>query len=317
MGMRVSGIEFSYGKGPNVLDGLSFEVGPGQIAALLGRSGSGKTTVLNVIAGFLVPSKGSVSVDGRDIGSLPPGKREMGMVMQDLSLFPNMTALENVEYSLRARGMKKASARDRAAAMLDRMEMASMKDRSVRALSGGERQRVALARSLVYDPKVLLMDEPLSALDPTMREGLRREMKDILREQGVTTLYVTHDRHESLSIADRILIMDDGRIVEEGTPDEIYWQPRTRSGASFMGFCSIQTDEGHAVNFRPESVKMTRSVDSLEIDAIVIWSEYKGSYYQIGASSMNGDVIFHSKMDLKRGTSLPLYVPMNRMVILG
>jgi putative spermidine/putrescine transport system ATP-binding protein len=310
MDLRVSGIEFAYGKGPNVLDGLSFEVGQGQIAALLGRSGSGKTTVLNVIAGFLVPSEGSVSVEGRDIVALPPGRRDMGMVMQDLSLFPNMTALENVEYGLRARGMKKASARDRATSMLDRMEMASLKDRSVRALSGGERQRVALARSLVYDPKVLLMDEPLSSLDPSLRDALRKDVRMILKDQGVTTLYVTHDRAEALSIADRIHILDGGRIIESGDPRDIYRRPRTLKGAMMMGIMTpipitsrvedrVQTPFGRVMvkgvsgspvrlGYRPEEVHWSDPGDALRIGGMVVRCDFRGRDHDVDIDTGRG-----------------------------
>jgi len=306
--LKVSGLAFSYKKGISVLDDITFEIGNGEIATLLGRSGSGKTTVLNMIAGFLEPLRGRIEMDGKDVRSLPPGKRDIGMVMQDLSLFPNMTASQNVEYGLRARGVTKAEAKERSLAVMEGMDIADKWDRNVLDLSGGERQRIALARSIVYRPRLLLMDEPLSSLDPALREGLRREVKELLKAEGITTLYVTHDRTEALSVSDRIFIMDSGRIVESGDPHGIYRRPRTLKGASFMGvltpipvlslhgtlhmtpFGPVSIDGGPSdhLGYHPEYARWSDPGDAIRIKGKVSLCEFRGSYHLIEVSTRSG-----------------------------
>jgi ABC-type Fe3+/spermidine/putrescine transport system ATPase subunit len=308
MALRLSDLTYSYKGGEKVLKGLSLEVSDGEIATLLGRSGSGKTTVLNLIAGFLRPDSGRIEIDSKEISRLMPGKRGIGMVMQDLALFPNMTALQNVEYGLKAQGIPSREAMKRSSEILEGMGMAPLKDRSVLQLSGGERQRVALARSLVYRPKLLLMDEPLSALDPSLREGLRREVKRVLHDSGTTTLYVTHDRTEALSISDRVHIIDGGRIIESGHPRDIYRRPRTVKGAAFMGVSTpipaiskgddnLMTPFGNVrsrgespgfFGYRPENVEWSDPGDALKIRGKVVSCEFRGRDYNIEVRTDDG-----------------------------
>ncbi len=308
MALRLSDLTYSYKGGEEVLKGLSLEVSDGEIATLLGRSGSGKTTILNLIAGFLRPDSGRIEMDSKEISRLMPGKRGIGMVMQDLALFPNMTVLQNVEYGLKARGIPGREATKRSSEMLDGMGMAPLKDRSVLKLSGGERQRVALARSLVYRPRLLLMDEPLSALDPSLREDLRKDVKRILHDSGTTTLYVTHDRTEALSISDRVHIIEGGRIIESGHPMDIYRSPRTVKGAAFMGvstpipsiskgkdrsmtpFGSVRSmgESSGCLGYRPENVEWCDPGDALEIRGKVVSCEFRGRDYNIDVRTDKG-----------------------------
>jgi putative spermidine/putrescine transport system ATP-binding protein len=217
------------------LDGLSLDVASGEFVSLLGPSGCGKTTALRIVAGFEWADSGAVLVDGVDITGLPANKRNMGMVFQAYSLFPNMTALENVEFGLRVRRKSRAERRQRAQELLELVDLPTQADRYPNQLSGGQQQRVALARALAIEPEVLLLDEPLSALDAKVRVQLRAEVRRIQRELGITTLYVTHDQEEALSISDRVAVMNAGRIEHVGTPAEVYESPRTAFTATFVG----------------------------------------------------------------------------------
>ena len=217
------------------LDYLDLTVGSGEFISLLGPSGCGKTTALRIVAGFDWPDSGAVLVDGEDVLGLPANKRNMGMVFQAYSLFPNMTAQQNVEFGLRVRRQHKEQRAKRARELLDLVGLANAMDRYPRQMSGGQQQRVALARSLAIEPNVLLLDEPLSALDAKVRVQLREEVRRIQLELGITTLYVTHDQEEALSISDRVAVMSAGRIEQLGTPAQIYSNPRTAFVASFVG----------------------------------------------------------------------------------
>ncbi|MFZ0170059.1 MAG: ABC transporter ATP-binding protein [Acidimicrobiales bacterium] len=217
------------------LDRLDLDVHSGEFVSLLGPSGCGKTTALRIIAGFDWPDSGEVVVDGHDVLGLPANKRNMGMVFQAYSLFPNMTAQQNVEFGLRIRKQNHEARARRARELLDLVGLASAMSRYPRQMSGGQQQRVALARSLAIEPKVLLLDEPLSALDAKVRVQLREEVRRIQLELGITTLYVTHDQEEALSISDRVAVMSAGRLEQLGTPAQIYNGPRTSFVANFVG----------------------------------------------------------------------------------
>ncbi len=217
------------------LDHLDLEVRDAEFVSLLGPSGCGKTTALRIVAGFEWPDSGEVLVDGQDVLGKPANKRNMGMVFQAYSLFPNMTAQQNVEFGLRVRKQNRETRAKRAQELLDLVGLASAMSRYPRQLSGGQQQRVALARSLAIEPSVLLLDEPLSALDAKVRVQLREEVRRIQSELGITTLYVTHDQEEALSISDRVAVMSAGRVEQFGTPAEIYSGPRTAFVANFVG----------------------------------------------------------------------------------
>ena len=217
------------------VEDLDLDVRPGEFLTLLGPSGCGKTTTLNMIAGFLTPDRGSIVLDGQDVGGLPPDRRDTAMVFQQYALFPHLTVGQNVAYGLRMRKRPKAEIRTRVADALDRVGLAGREDRLPLQLSGGQQQRVALARAIVVRPKVLLFDEPLSNLDPKLREQLRLEIKHLQRELGVTSVFVTHDQTEALVMSDRIAVMRDGHIEQLDTPDRIYRDPANAFVAGFIG----------------------------------------------------------------------------------
>jgi spermidine/putrescine ABC transporter ATP-binding subunit len=214
---------------------LTLTVESGSFFSLLGPSGSGKTTMLRMVAGFLNATSGAIRIDGHDVTDLPPERRDLGFVFQNYALFPHLTVFENVAFGLRARRMDRAQIESRVAAVLDKTGLRGYEGRSPRELSGGEQQRVAVARALVIEPRVLLLDEPLGALDRLLREQMQFWIKDLQNETKVTTIYVTHDQVEALTMSDRIAVMHRGSIEQVGRPDSLYRQPETRFVASFMG----------------------------------------------------------------------------------
>ena len=217
------------------LDDVSLEIASGEFMTLLGPSGSGKTTMLMTIAGFVDPTAGGVTLDGREIISLPPEKRNFGLVFQGYALFPHMTVAQNVGYPLRIRKVQKSQADEKIRQVLQLIQLEHLAGRYPKQLSGGQQQRVALARALVFEPELLLLDEPLSALDRALRKDLQRELKDIHDRIGTTFIYVTHDQEEALSMSDRIAILRDGRIEQFGTPEYLYEKPATIFVANFLG----------------------------------------------------------------------------------
>jgi putative spermidine/putrescine transport system ATP-binding protein len=217
------------------LDGLSLEIAPGELVALLGPSGCGKTTALRIVAGFETADTGSVLVDGKDISGVSASKRDMGMVFQSYSLFPNMNALDNVSFGLRMRKQGPAQRRKRAGELLDLVGLAPQAKQYPHQLSGGQQQRVALARALAIEPRVLLLDEPLSALDAKVRLQLREQIRTLQQRLGTTTLFVTHDQEEALSMADRVGVMRQGKLEQIAVPAELYDHPATAFVAEFVG----------------------------------------------------------------------------------
>lgn len=217
------------------VEGATFDVEPGEFVALLGPSGAGKTTLLRMLAGFEETSEGALKLDGRDIGTVPPHKRNTGMVFQSYALFPHMTVRENIEFGLKRNGFDTAEIDDRISAVLEMVDLDGYGDRKPANLSGGQQQRVATARAVAIEPKVLLMDEPLGALDKKLRDQLQVELTELQSDLGITTLYVTHNQSEALTMADRIVVMSQGRIEQIGTPTEIYDEPATRFVAEFIG----------------------------------------------------------------------------------
>src|ERR1700759_2681287 len=217
------------------LDGLTFEIEPGELVALLGPSGCGKTTALRILAGFETADSGAVTVDGRDVSHVPAAKRDMGMVFQSYSLFPNMSALDNVAFGLRMRKKGTAERRARAGELLDMVGLADQMRQYPHQLSGGQQQRVALARALAIEPSVLLLDEPLSALDAKVRLQLREQIRALQQRLHTTTLFVTHDQEEALSMADRVGVMRGGKLEQLATPGELYARPATAFVAEFVG----------------------------------------------------------------------------------
>jgi putative spermidine/putrescine transport system ATP-binding protein len=217
------------------LDRFSLEIAPGELLALLGPSGCGKTTALRILAGFQEATSGRVLVGGRDVSGVPAQRREMGMVFQSYSLFPNMTALDNVAFGLRLRKVGSAERKRRAMALLEMVELSGCAGRYPHQLSGGQQQRVALARALAIEPRVLLLDEPLSALDAKVRVQLREQIRALQQRLSITTVFVTHDQDEAFSIADRVALMRAGRLEQVGRPAELYGSPETPFVAEFVG----------------------------------------------------------------------------------
>ena len=234
MSIDIANLTVTYGA-ENVISGLSLAIPEGSFFTLLGPSGCGKTTLLRTIAGFVRASGGTIGFSGRDVTKLPPHKRNIGMVFQDYALFPDKTVAQNVAYGLHARGERGESVTRKVAKALERVGLGHLGDRHPAALSGGQRQRVALARALVIKPQVLLMDEPLSNLDAKLRIQIRETITELQREANITTVFVTHDQEEALSMSDLIGVMNRGAVEQLGTPQEIYATPRTGYVADFVG----------------------------------------------------------------------------------
>ena len=236
--VRLTGLGKVYGDTRAVAD-FSLEVKRGSFTTLLGPSGCGKTTVLRMVAGFVEPDAGTVSIGGVDQAGRPPNLRGVGMVFQDYALFPHMSVLMNVEYGLRRHRVPKAELRARAARTLEQLDLTALAERYPHQLSGGQQQRVALGRVMVLEPEVLLMDEPLSNLDAKLRLRLRAELRELQRQLGITTLYVTHDQEEALSLSDQLVVMNEGRIQQVAAPQRVYAMPANRFVAEFVGLANL------------------------------------------------------------------------------
>ena len=221
------------------LDDVSLDVGAGEFVSLLGPSGSGKTTLLGILGGFILPSSGSIHFGGRDVTYMPPHKRDIGVVFQNYALFPHMSVGENVAFPLRARRLPKATWPDKVRGALGMVGLAGYEERGVAQLSGGQRQRVALARAMIFEPQLILMDEPLSALDKQLRESMQIELRELHRRIGATIIYVTHDQREALTMSDRVAVMKDGRLIQIDEPERLHDHPADSFVASFIGEATL------------------------------------------------------------------------------
>ena len=253
--MRLVALRKSYGS-VIAADGVDLEVAEGEFFTMLGPSGSGKTTLLRVIAGFERPDSGVVELGGADVTRQPPYIRDVNTVFQDYALFPHMTVIENVEYGLKIRKVPKAERRRRAEEMLGMVRLTGLEERKPVQLSGGQRQRVALARAIVNQPGVLLLDEPLGALDLKLRQEMQTELKRIQREVGITFIYVTHDQEEALTMSDRLAVINGGHVEQVGTPVDVYEQPATEFVAGFIGVSNLIDRDGQRLTIRPEKVHL-------------------------------------------------------------
>lgn len=257
-------------------DSIDLDIRSGEFITLLGPSGSGKTTVLRMIAGFERPDSGTVIIDGQDVTNLPPYERDVNTVFQDYALFPNMTVLANIEYGMKVKKVAKDERRARALEALASVQLAGFENRKPSQLSGGQRQRVALARALVNRPKVLLLDEPLGALDLKLREQMQLELKSMQRDLGITFIFVTHDQEEAMTMSDRIAVFNAGKIEQLATPEVIYEKPATEFVTSFVGQTNKLTVDGKSIRVRPEHISVAAKKSA-------------------GANSINGkliDIIF-------------------------
>jgi putative spermidine/putrescine transport system ATP-binding protein len=253
--VRLQGVRKSYGDVAAV-DGVDLEIAPGEFFTLLGPSGSGKTTTLRLIAGFERPDAGLIELQGRDVTRIAPYERDVNTVFQDYALFPHMTVADNVGYGLRVKGVRKAERRTRVDEALRLVRLPDVGRRKPVQLSGGQRQRIALARSLVNRPRVLLLDEPLGALDLKLRQEMQIELKRIQQEVGLTFVYVTHDQEEALTMSDRLAVFNRGRIEQIGAPAEVYERPATEFVAGFVGVSNVIERDGRRFTVRPEKIHM-------------------------------------------------------------
>jgi putative spermidine/putrescine transport system ATP-binding protein len=276
--LQLSHLFKSYGSVMAVQD-VNLEIQSGEFIALLGPSGCGKTTILRMVAGFERPTDGTIRLDNEEISDLPANRRDMGMVFQSYSLFPHMTALQNIAFGLRVKRLSRLQQKSRASEMLELVGLSGMGDRLPHQMSGGQQQRVALARALAISPRVLLLDEPLSALDAKVRLQLRNEIRRIQQQLQITTLFVTHDQEEALSIADRVIVMSQGQIDQAGSPEEIYLRPRTAFTASFIGAMNqipgIWEHQQVRVSTHPdaqiaEEILQTQSTDLPDGSAVIV-----------------------------------------------
>jgi ABC-type Fe3+/spermidine/putrescine transport system ATPase subunit len=269
------------------VDGVSFSVARGEFFSLVGPSGCGKTTTLRLIAGFEEPSSGQLLLEGKSVEGLPAYRRDVSTVFQNYALFPHLSVAQNVAFGLERRAQTaKAAIAERVAEALDLVHLKGKESRLPHQISGGERQRVALARSLVLEPKVLLLDEPLSALDAKLRKEMRQELKNLQRRIGIAFLFVTHDQEEALSLSDRVAIMNRGLLEQLGTPQEVYRSPKTRFVAEFLG--DVNWLEGAGV--RPEAVRVSRTApeDSRSTAAVVESQTFLGNCIHLNVRLDNG-----------------------------
>jgi putative spermidine/putrescine transport system ATP-binding protein len=272
---------------------LNLDIARGSFFTLLGPSGSGKTTILRLIAGFEYPDAGGVFLSGEDVSGLPPNKRDVNTVFQDYALFPHMSLLDNVAYGLMARSVKREEAHRRARLALEQMRLGGLGARKPSQLSGGQRQRVALARAIVNRPAVLLLDEPLGALDLKLRHQMQVELKALQAETGITFVYVTHDQEEALTMSDRVAVFRDGKIEQEGTPFEIYEQPASAFVADFVGASTLLRRRGQLIMLRPEKVRLFATEAAVPDgnwfeEATVIAAQYLGMATRITVELRDG-----------------------------
>ena len=336
--LSIEALTVSYG-GPPVLDRVSLDVGRGEMVALLGSSGCGKTTLLRAIAGFVIPDSGLIRIEGRDIAHLPPEARGTAMMFQSYALWPHMSVADNIGYGLRMRGWKKNAIAGRIEEMLKLLQLEGFGPRRVTQLSGGQRQRVALGRALAVNPHVLLLDEPMSNLDYKVRLELRHELRALQQRIGITAVYVTHDREEALTLSDRIAVIDAGRIVQTGAPEEIFHRPTSAFVAGFMGADNaldlMATGDGALVtvsagastgsrvraHFRSDAARLASSkaaesaASDLVLQGIVAQSVYVGQGYRYRVRADGADIWVHAPDRVAEGTATCVVVPREALLL--
>ena len=264
--LELKEIKKSFTEGEVVLDNISLRIGKGEFITLLGSSGCGKTTTLRIIAGLEQPDEGSVWLDGREVTGLEPNRRNVNTVFQNYALFPHMNVAENIGYGLKLKKVPKSEIKKKVSQMLELVQLEGYERRKPSELSGGQKQRVAIARALVNNPKVLLLDEPLGALDLQLRRAMQIELKHLQKKLGITFIYITHDQEEAINMSDRIAVMKDGRIEQIGTPDEIYNQPKTSYVATFVGNANILHGEVESIQGQNVVVKIGNDRVNLNLD---------------------------------------------------
>ena len=324
--IEISGVNLSYGT-THVLKDVALSIRPGELFAFLGPSGCGKTTLLRLIAGFAQARTGTVLLDGKDVAPLPPWKRDVGMVFQSYALWPHMTVARNVAFGLEERRLPRAEIDRRVAQALDLVGLSAFAGRRPAQLSGGQQQRVALARTIAIEPKVLLLDEPLSNLDAKMRVGVRRELRSLQQRLGLTTIFVTHDQEEANTICDRIAVMDAGTVQQVGTPMELYEKPANLFVAGFLGSANIldgsagvAVPAGKRLVFRPQHASLA-AAEGAPLRGPVTNREFLGATVryavQVGGSEILVDAPFQSGGELRGvGDLVGIALPPERMLFL-
>ena len=283
--LRLKNITFSYKKGKtsakveqaeHTIKDFSLDVEKGSFTTLLGPSGCGKTTLLRLISGFLEPQQGEIELDGVNQKGIEPNKRKIGMVFQDYALFPHMTVRKNIEFGLKLNKDTKAEADKKISQIAETLNLEDLLERYPDELSGGQQQRVALARALVLNPQVLLMDEPLSSLDSKLRERVREELRAVQQKLKITTVYVTHDQEEALSLSDKIAVINNGRLLQYGTPRDLYFKPQDNFTADFVGRANFVSIGGERFIIRPEWFELNKSEKKGDIEGIVQSASFLG-----------------------------------------
>jgi ABC-type Fe3+/spermidine/putrescine transport system ATPase subunit len=335
--LAIESLSVSYGAAP-VLRDVSLDVARGELVALLGSSGCGKTTLLRSIAGFVTPNTGAIKVEGRDILGLPPEKRDTAMMFQSYALWPHMTVADNIAYGLRMRSWKKDAIARRVDEMLSLLQLGGFGPRPVTQLSGGQRQRVALGRALAVDPRLLLLDEPMSNLDYKVRIELRHELRALQQRIGITAVYVTHDREEALTLADRIAVMDSGRIVQYASPEDIFHRPTSAFVAGFMGADNAieltrladgalaagtgAPGEPLTAHFRSDAARVLLAdgaprpvAGELVLAGKVIQTLYVGQVYRYRVRTAGADVWGHAPERIAEGAAVAVSVPRDALLL--
>jgi putative spermidine/putrescine transport system ATP-binding protein len=318
--LKVESISVAYGaNSPPVLDGVSLDVQRGEMVALLGSSGCGKTTLLRSIAGFVKPNAGRIVVDGRDITALPPEARHTAMMFQSYALWPHMDVAANIGYGLRMRGANKARIAERVAEMLKLLQLEGFESRSVGSLSGGQRQRVAMGRALAVDPVVLLLDEPMSNLDYKVRLDLRHELRALQKRVGITAIYVTHDREEALTLADRIAVIDGGRVLQYGTPEQVFHRPASPFVAGFMGADNaITLAGGQRAHFRGDRARLASAAPddgaAISLEGTVEQASYLGHGWRYRVRLAGGQVWVDDPASVPEGSRTHVIVPRDALL---
>lgn len=280
-----------------VLKGLNIEIARGEFITILGSSGCGKTTMLRIIAGLEEPDSGKVLLNGNDITSLEPNKRNVNTVFQSYALFPNMNVEKNIAYGLKIKGIPKNQIKERVAQMLKMVQLEGFEKRNPNELSGGQRQRVAIARAVINQPDVLLLDEPLGALDLKLRRQMQLELKRFQKKLGITFIYITHDQEEAINMSDRIAVMRDGLFEQIGTPNDIYYHPRTSFVADFVGNANIFRENGKTYAIRGEKVLMNESPQCVR-EAVVKEKTFAGGQLKILFGLNDGQEITANRYEI-------------------
>ncbi len=340
--MNLNQIDVSYDKKKQILKGLNLDVEKGELVSLLGPSGCGKSTTLRTVAGFIEAQGGTFTLDGEDMTRVPVHKRNFGIVFQSYALFPHLSVFDNVAFGLRTRNMDKALIEKKVTEILDVCGLTELKDRFPKQMSGGQRQRVALARALVIEPKLLLLDEPLSNLDAKLRVSMRVEIKRLQKKLGITTLFVTHDQEECFSISDKVAVMNGGVIEQYDTPEQIYSKPATEFVARFIGFENFLTleklgeheyqaagdrhfhiemecpSEDFAGTIRPDDIRLAEpSQKENVLEGTIGVRTFLGKSYQYEVNTAAGAlrVNMDTEHEFKEGETIRLYLPAEKLIL--